>query len=356
MSTVIFILVDGLGYERLGRALSDHPGMLLGSLGRAGCLSRLTSVLPSTTATALATLNTGLTPQEHGLVGYKLYLQEVDEIANMIRLSPVNRHATYSRKRLDPQAFFDHDTLYHRLHDLGVTSRVIVKSQYVNSPLSRMFYRGAEIVGHPGTHDAFVTLRRMIEQRDGSPTFLFLYWDPVDNVSHFYGPDVAEVDAEIVGFDNALRDHVIDRINAPDVALIVSADHGLVYTPPAQRLAFNDAPEALSLLERPPSGDSRLPYLHVRPEGLAGLDDALQRRFNDVALLHDRERLLDEGWFGIGELHPAVRSRLGDAIVTVQGGWKLSYRWSPDEIESVGCHGGLDSAEMYVPLIAARLG
>lgn len=356
VTTIVFILVDGLGLQRYLSALHARPDLLLESLARNGVRAALTSVLPSTTTAALATLSTGLTPQEHGLIGYKLYLQEVNEIANMIRFSPVAKTAPFPRRRLNPQGFFDHTTLYQHLHEVGASTRVIIKSSYARSPLSRMFYRGAEVVGHAGTHDAFVILRRMIEQRDGSPNLIYLYWDPIDNVSHYCGPDAEEVFAEIIGLDEALRTHVVGRLKAPDVALIISADHGLVHTPAIQRLTFNKLPDLLDLLERPPSGDSRLPYLYPRPNAHARVREVMKAHFSHMAMVHNTQDLLRQGWFGIGEPHSGVGSRLGDMVVTVAGGWKISYRYSEDEMESIGCHGGLDAAEMVVPLIAARLG
>jgi predicted AlkP superfamily pyrophosphatase or phosphodiesterase len=356
VSTIVFILVDGLGLGRWRRALAGHPHLALGRLAREGRFGELTSVLPSTTTAALATLSTGLTPQEHGLIGYKLFLREVNEIANMIRFSPVSKTIPYPRRRLNPQAFFDHTTLYERLHGVGASTRVIIKAGYVHSPLSRMFYRGAEIVGHPGTHDAFVILRRMLEQRDGAPSLIYLYWDPVDNVSHYVGPDGDEVEAEILGFDDALRRHVLERVKAPDVALLITADHGHVHTVPSRRLNFNGYPEILDRLLRPPCGDSRLPYLHVREGMVDEVRAAVLDRFGHVARFVTTEEALAAGLFGIGEVHPEVPSRLGDAIVPVAGGWKVGYRWSNEEHESIGCHGALDEEEMRVPLIAARLG
>lgn len=353
--TIVLILVDGLGLHRYRRTVDAHPHLALAGLARQGVEGALTSVLPSTTTTALATLSTGLTPQEHGLIGYKLFLREIGETANMIRFSPVNRQQTYPRRRINPQSFFDHVTLYQHLAEREVTSRIIIKSSYVHSPMSRMFYRGAEVVGHAGTHDAFVILRRMLEQRDDAPAFIYLYWDPIDNVSHFTGPDSDEVTAEITGFDDALRRHVLDRVKAPDVALLITADHGHVYTVPSQRLAFNQCPRFLELLERPPTGDSRLPYLHLPREAHTEAAALAAEVFGDAVRLHDVEAALRDGWFGLGDVHPEVRSRLGTALLDVDAGWKVSYRYSDGELESIGCHGGLDREEMEVPLIAARL-
>jgi hypothetical protein len=59
---VVFLLVDGLGYNYLtefgrGGALCEHLA------------GKLTSVFPSTTASAITTSFTGRSPHEHGLTG-----------------------------------------------------------------------------------------------------------------------------------------------------------------------------------------------------------------------------------------------------------------------------------------------
>lgn len=353
--TVILILLDGLGWGLLQRTLQKHPDLALGRLAREGCMARLTSVLPSTTTAALATLSTGLTPQEHGLIGYKMYLREVGEIANMIRFSPVARLTPYPRKKLNPQAFFDHNTLYQHLIEAGASSRVIIRSTYAKSPLSRMFYRGAELVTHAGTHDAFALLRRILLQRDGSPNFVYLYWDPVDTVSHHTGPNSEEVAAEIVGLDFALRTQVLEPFRGGDVALLVTADHGHVHTMPPRRLTFNACPELLELLERPPSGDSRLPYLHVKEGRLDEARRILDRALDGVVRGVPAADALAAGWFGLGDTHPEAASRLGDLVLAVANDYKVSYRYNAEEFESIGCHGGTDPEEMFVPFIAARL-
>ncbi|MBI4257877.1 MAG: alkaline phosphatase family protein, partial [Thaumarchaeota archaeon] len=67
--TVVLMLLDGLGYNLL---LSDaerrkSPFM---HLADSGTLFPITCTFPSTTSTALTTVNSALTPQEHGVIGY----------------------------------------------------------------------------------------------------------------------------------------------------------------------------------------------------------------------------------------------------------------------------------------------
>ena len=62
----VVVLVDGLGWHAVRRNLRDRalPASLLGDA------AAITCGVPSTTATSLASLGTGLVPGQHGLVGY----------------------------------------------------------------------------------------------------------------------------------------------------------------------------------------------------------------------------------------------------------------------------------------------
>src|SRR5690349_14381660 len=65
---VVLLVLDGLGWEQL-QANADVAPTLAGMQGHA-----IRTVAPSTTATALTSIATGLTPAEHGIIGYRIYL------------------------------------------------------------------------------------------------------------------------------------------------------------------------------------------------------------------------------------------------------------------------------------------
>src|SRR4051812_115755 len=64
---VVLLVVDGLG----DNYLMQHGGALAAKRRRA-----ITSVFPSTTASAITTTYTGATPLEHGLTGWFTYFAE----------------------------------------------------------------------------------------------------------------------------------------------------------------------------------------------------------------------------------------------------------------------------------------
>ncbi|NEE29433.1 alkaline phosphatase family protein, partial [Streptomyces sp. SID7982] len=82
-------LIDGLGWEQI-KAHPDEAPFLHSLLptSRGGTGRPLTAGFPSTTATSLASVGTGLPPGEHGLPGYTARNPQTGELMNQLRWKP----------------------------------------------------------------------------------------------------------------------------------------------------------------------------------------------------------------------------------------------------------------------------
>jgi len=76
VSHVVVVILDGLGWDRFHRDRDDHR--FLSRLGERAAVTPLTSVLPSSTASAVTTAHTGATPAEHGVFGWDVRLPDND--------------------------------------------------------------------------------------------------------------------------------------------------------------------------------------------------------------------------------------------------------------------------------------
>ena len=74
---VALIVVDGLGQDLYD--ILDHKKAL-----DAWHVGTLTSVYPSTTASAISTFLTGSAPKQHGITGWYMYLPEISEVATIL--------------------------------------------------------------------------------------------------------------------------------------------------------------------------------------------------------------------------------------------------------------------------------
>src|SRR5438128_10071666 len=98
-----------------------------------GFLTSLTTVLPSTTTAALVSFSTGVTPQEHGMLGYRLFLRELGIVANMIGFCPHTGHHEFPNAQLNAEQFVPQPTVYQRLRKRSAVSSAIVPKAYHKS-------------------------------------------------------------------------------------------------------------------------------------------------------------------------------------------------------------------------------
>ncbi len=84
---VILFLIDGFGDK-----LYQEEGLkykFFRTLFEKGFYSKITTVFPSTTAAALSTINSGLSPLEHGLPEWNVYFRELDSVVQTLPFIPV---------------------------------------------------------------------------------------------------------------------------------------------------------------------------------------------------------------------------------------------------------------------------
>ena len=111
----VVLLVDGLGYELLRANTSAAP--VLGDLLRDGSRP-ITAGAPSTTATSVTSLGTGLTPGQHGVAGYTF--RYADELLNALVWAP-GLHGLDVQPQL---------TLFERLAKAGVYCATVTPARF----------------------------------------------------------------------------------------------------------------------------------------------------------------------------------------------------------------------------------
>ena len=351
---VVLLVLDGVGYYHLSRFLAAHPDLNLHRVVGAGTMIPVTSVFPATTAAALTSYSTGLSPQEHGMVGYRLYLRETAAITNMLHLSVLGNDAGESALHagLDAKTFLGVPTLYSQLRRAGVEPHILIGKYIAGSGLSSIIYDNQEQV-HPVVNfsDMLVTTRRILNRSQGR-TFLSLYWGATDAIAHTYGPWTEEVEAELYAIDAAIGRELIGRV--PDTLLVICADHGFV---PMHKSDYHDIlhiPELDHGLLLPPLGEPRASYLYLREGSRKRVLAAISAHLTDGLTAIDSESALASGLFGDGPAKESVRDRIGDVIVAATGPGALLHPYK-DAVRLKGMHGGLTRDEMLVPLIVSPL-
>lgn len=320
---VVLVVLDGLGWGQLRQR--EHLAPTLAAMsGRA-----IHTVAPTTTATALTSITTGLTPGEHGIVGYRMVLG--GDVVNTLRWQANDHGVRRSHPPADVQGF---DPF------MGVEVPVVAQGELERSAFSEAHLRGSRPVGWRAPSSIAVETKQQIEAGE---QFVYCYYNGVDKIAHergfgdFY-------DAEL-RFADALVADVVAAVPA-GTAVLVTADHGQVH------VADNVIEPSAELL-RPvtmQSGEGRFRWLHCDDADVAALVDAATDAHGDVAWVVSREQVLDEVWFG-PVVAPPIRRRLGDvALVPFEA---VSFHEAADSgpFELICRHGSLTADEVEVPLI-----
>lgn len=351
---VLFLLLDGLGYDRLLRREAADPGLLFAELAKRGRRLPITSVFPSTTTTSLTTYSTGLPPIAHGMLGYRLYLREAASVTNMIRFSTVAnpRGDSALTAGLDLDRLVPGLTLYERLAEARVATQVLLPQHICSSGLSRLLYRGADTI-HPCATlaDMCVTARQLL-QRAENRNLVTLYHPGLDTIGHGRGPNTDAYNAELGLISEALRRELDGQVGR--TLLIISSDHGFVPLQPADYLELPKSGDVWRSLAHPPVGEPRASYLHARANGSAALKQAVESFSSGRLWVSAASDATDVGLFGTGTPHAEFEYRIGD-VLAVSTQQQSLYHDFPDAVRLAGMHGGLTREEMLVPLIVCPM-
>jgi hypothetical protein len=322
---VVILVLDGLGWEQFVEHRDRMPNLAAFAGGP------ITTVAPSTTATALTSITTGLTPGEHGLIGYRLDVG--GEILNVLRWATEAGDARrkHEPRRIQPFAPF-----------MGEPVPVVTKADFERSGFTEAHLRGGRLMGWRAASSVAVTVGQLL--RAGEP-LIYAYYDGIDKIAHergfgpYYTAELSSAD-DIVG---QIRDQLID-----DSALLVTADHGQVDVGTNDRALSDDVMK----LTRNLSGEGRFRWLHARPGAAEELLAAARTAHGGDAWVKSRQELVDGGWFG-SVVSPPVAARLGDVALMAKSLVSFVDAADSGPYPLVCRHGSLTSAEMLVPLLAS---
>ena len=321
-STYVLVLFDGLGDLQL-----DHPAA--GSL-RAHRVGAVDSPFPATTTVSMATVATGRSPAEHGLLGYQLWLPGLDAIANTIKWTTLWGIPL----EIDTGGFLPSPNLWERLRAAGVEPITVQPWNFEESPMSRMLYRGARFEPWADEEDA-VEAALTLAAEPGR--LVFLYVPHVDFAAHVGGQHDPGYH-EAIGIVDRIWDHLARRLPAGTTA-IGTADHGHVDIPLVRQIEIpRTAQEDLILY-----GDARTMF--VKGDGATLADDL-------PATWVPRHEM--EHWWGPGDPHPEFEVRAPDGVLVADNGYAILHRHSDDSL--IGQHGAPTDAELRVPVLVATGG
>lgn len=334
---VVLLLIDGLGIEQL-TTYRQHAPVLAQFESTV-----LTSVVPSTTATALTSLSTGATPAEHGIIGYRMSMGRTateGQVMNTLRWGGVKGdlrrvHLPAVVQPIPPFA--------------STAIPVVSRADLESSAFTEAHLRGTRPCGWRTPSNIVAETSALV--RSGE-RFVYAYYDGLDKIAHergfgeHYNAELAFVDWLVQALLTALP---------RGTTLAVTADHGQVMVG-ANIVTLPD--EVLADIHHQ-SGEGRFRWLHARRGSELDLLQATKELFSDRAWVVSREQVIEERWFGpVGgqPLADAVGRRFGDVALIPFTDISFDDPLDSGPIALQCRHGSLTSAEMLVPLAAQAVG
>lgn len=339
---VAVLVVDGLGHHQL-EAHADLAPTLAGAR-RVVC----DAPFPTTTATSLTSIGTGLPPGRHGIVGYSFAVPGERRPLFALTWSLGAHDPTLdATDLLVPERLQPEPTVFDRGRGLGIRPVTVLREEFVTSGLTRAGLRGGDIRVANGLQ---ATLEAIATALAGSgPTLVYAHHGDLDTIGHLTGPGSEAWCEELTRIDGAVSG-LVDRLPTA-TALVVTADHGMVGVPEAGFVELAERPELLAG-DAVLTGDPRARQLHVEPAARDELLAAWREHAGTRAHVLTREEAIAAGWFGPEVTEEAAR-RIGDVIVCAR---VLDAAWVHRDLDLLGgrlpgLHGALTPEEMHVPAI-----
>ncbi len=272
---VLFLVFDALGTYPL--ALNTPADGYF----RANTVKKLTTVFPSTTACASATMISGLYPSQHGRFGWCMNIPSLGgRVDILVGTKSENRYEKVDKEALKKMFplrgfYLDNKTDYQVSSILSAIIDDGNENRIVEETVSGVFDRLYEICARPGKQ------------------FVYVHCPQPDNIFHHRGVD-AEVSKQMVeDIQNRTKKLVEDL---EDTLVIVTADHGQVnikgYVPMYEDKVLTD------MLSAPLHIEVRAVSLHVK----AGLEEKFEKYFTEKYGKHfvllKTEDLIEKGVFG----------------------------------------------------------
>lgn len=309
---VIVLLLDGLGINVLKANLS--PSSFL----RLHLVKEITSVFPSTTASATTAFLQAKLPGKTGWFGWHQYFPSMN--ANIIMFNNYDYYTGELKNENEKNRFI-------KYHEFGYD----LDCEY--ETLWPAFKEGG-----------FNNLKSMLEYalklaNSDEETFTYCYWDNPDTLLHCNGVSHKLVKDYLISVDKMLD--VINSKKKDDTAFIIIADHGVLDVEAIRLDKYSDVYKYLTKL---PSVEGRAQVFYVSDK--EGFKLAFNKEFSKYFDLYETDDFIKMGM--VGEVKPEFRHFLGDFIAIAKDKYYFTIK---DEEPMRAHHAGVTEEEMMIPLI-----
>ncbi|MEK7573053.1 MAG: alkaline phosphatase family protein [Patescibacteria group bacterium] len=362
---IVFFLVDGFGFNQY-KKLQDKIDFLK-ILSIKGFVCPITSGFPSTTSASLTTMATGLTPQEHGLFEWNLYMEELGEIIQTLPFASLGRKTrtdSLLEKGVKPELLINKPTIYEAFEKEKVQCYVFQNISVSESVYSMISTGAAKRISYRYLSDLISSLRKSIAAEEG-PAFFYVYWSGIDSQGHEFSPNSEEYFLEAKIFFDSLQKEFLARLKKGKVSntlFMMTSDHGQVPVDASKTIYLNHDEKLVEAFDIDRNGEKILPwgsprdvFLAIKERKKEEIVFYLREAYGKYALILKTEDAVKAKLFGDGSPNSEFLHRLGNIMILPFHGNTIWYEHIKGELfEFKGHHGGLTEDEMLIPLAVAK--
>lgn len=325
----LVILVDGLGWHNVND-FAGHAPFLKKHMDKR---SKGYTAFPSTTASSIMSLATGLSPSEHGFIGYKVFDRRTNESVNLLTGLTGETLNSYLRKP--------------NLASTTANIVVVSRPEYLGSGFSMATFGDARFIGEFNLEKRFSIALKEINS--GSGKLIYLYIPELDQTAHKFGSRSDKWIHLLEQVDSLARKIVSET--APNRGILLTADHGIIDVKPENHIFLDEAP---ALKERllDVGGDPRATFIYLTETA------DLEKTKSELAIwLGERAGVYEIGELVQSDIYASavaeVEHVLPDLVILAAEKNACYHRGysKPASLAMIGQHGGLSEAEIAIPML-----
>lgn len=337
----VLCLVDGLAYN----SFLEHSATT-SFLSSFNTQQTLRSGFPSTTASCLTSLATGLDPIEHGIVGAAFK-------HNNLYFSPLRWSYIYPQNHSNDQLIVPDISIPAGAWDVlkahGIKVSACLPREISNSTFTEKVFSAANIHSYKTISDITLKLAEILKNEQKS--FSYVYFGNLDLVGHIFGTNSKEWKQEFLQIDLILQQ--IQKQLHGKATLLVTADHGMTHVDSKNMIDFSKIP-ALYDQTQLICGDIRARHVYLKPLykdkiSLTEWNYFLGKDFS----IFTRKEMVNTQLFGSSE-SKEMHERIGDLILISKGAHGLidsSSCYDQYQFSWIGHHGAISDNEQLIPLL-----
>ncbi|MDH4209940.1 MAG: alkaline phosphatase family protein [candidate division WOR-3 bacterium] len=339
-TNIILFVIDGLGYEFLmqhgkNSVLNKYPKQ------------KVTSVFPSTTATAITTFATGLAPQQHAITGWFMHLKEMGSVVKILPFTPRQSDRAPGFTDTSMQSILECDPVSSMIR----ADNFFFFPHYLHgSAYTRATSRGAEMIAYDSLSDCLANIAKTVKD-NRRKKFLYVYWPELDTICHSFGVGSPEASTHFKELERNI-DKLIRALKGSRTTMLVTSDHGLIDTEPEDFINLNEHPDLAATLTLPLCGEPRVAYCYVHPSRVRRFREYVSAKLSRFCTLHSSQGLVRKNFFGLHQPNAKLLDRVGDYVLIMKNKYIIKdFILGETEHFLKANHGGVSREEMHVPLI-----